>query len=188
MAPEDGANSTKTLTLEAYADTIIPGEKRSPDDRSVAGASPGGGAVTAGALELLLMPASGLEPILDGLVEALNEHAREYAATAGRTLDDDVPPFVALEFADRTDLVRRLTAPDHPEKELWFLIAVFCTMAFDSGPHLRTSDALASRHPGLTLMGFEQPDADGLWRFPDFSYRRRLADIHPHTTPSGSPA
>src|SRR4051812_23930655 len=36
---------TTTLTLEAFADTIIPGEKRSPDDVAVAGAAEGGGAV-----------------------------------------------------------------------------------------------------------------------------------------------
>ena len=30
-------------TLEAFADTLIPGEKRSPDDRAIAGAAPGRG-------------------------------------------------------------------------------------------------------------------------------------------------
>ena len=45
--PEQDAE--RTLVLEAFADTIIPGEKRTPDDRAVAGASVGGGAVAAGA-------------------------------------------------------------------------------------------------------------------------------------------
>ncbi|MGW6652338.1 DUF5987 family protein, partial [Streptomyces rubiginosohelvolus] len=53
-----------TVTLEAYADTIVPGEKRWPGDRAVAGVSTGGGAVTAGALELLRWDATGIH---DGL-------------------------------------------------------------------------------------------------------------------------
>ncbi|MFD0887667.1 DUF5987 family protein, partial [Streptosporangium algeriense] len=30
------------MTLEAFADTIVPGEKRSPGDEAVAGAAEGG--------------------------------------------------------------------------------------------------------------------------------------------------
>lgn len=41
----------RTMTLEAFADTIVPGEKRSPDDQAIAGAVTGGGAVVAGAVE-----------------------------------------------------------------------------------------------------------------------------------------
>ncbi|HYS37141.1 MAG TPA: DUF5987 family protein, partial [Pseudonocardiaceae bacterium] len=41
------------MTLEAWADTIIPGEKRWPDDRAIAGVSTGGGSVAAGAIEVL---------------------------------------------------------------------------------------------------------------------------------------
>ena len=40
----------QVLTLEAFADTILPGEKRTPDDTAVAGVSDGPGAVAAGAL------------------------------------------------------------------------------------------------------------------------------------------
>jgi len=49
-------------------------------------------------------------------------------------------------------------------------------------------DALKAGHPGLLALGYQLPDADGLWRFPKFSYRRKLAELHPDTTPSGSPA
>lgn len=177
----------RTLTLEAFADTIIPGEKRHPGDRSVAGAAPGGGAVAAGALELMETPATGLTDALDSLAIELNAHAEEYAAQRGLVLDPG-PPFVALGFADRTALVSMLTAPDHPQKEMWVSLAVFSTMAFDSAAHLSTAEALAARHPGLTSMGFMAPNADGLWRFPDFSYRRPLARLHPRTTSTGSPA
>lgn len=177
-----------TMTLEAFADTIVPGEKRGPDDRAVAGAATGGGAVAAGAVELLRMPAGGLDGLLDSLVAALNEHGRRYAAEHGTTLDETVPPFVGLSFAARTELVRTLTAPGHPEKELWVSLVMFSNMAWDTGAHRPLAEALAAGHPGLTTLGFRPPDSDGLWRFPQFSYRRRLADPHPDTTPSGSPA
>jgi enediyne biosynthesis protein E8 len=181
------ADRERTLTLEAFADTIIPGEKRSPDDRAVAGAASGGGAVTAGALTLLHEPASGVVGALDNLVPALNAHAQAYAAEHGLVLDTSVPTFVALPFADRTALVQTLVAPDHPEKEMWIAIALFSTMAFDIAAHLHTTDALTAGHPGLATTRFTAPDPDGRWRFPAFSYGRKLADPHPDTTASGSP-
>lgn len=176
------------MTLEAFADTIVPGEKRFPGDRSVAGAASGGGAVAAGALELLRTPAAGLADDLGAYVTALNTHAQAHASEQGLELDASVPPFVSLSFDQRTALVRKLTAPDHPERPFWVLLALFSTMAFDTGAHLHTVDAIAAGHPGLTAMGFAGPDADGLWRFPEFTYGRRLARTHPDTTPSGSPA
>jgi len=175
------------MTLEAFADTIVPGEKRWPDDRAVAGAADGPGAVAAGALELLATPATGIADSLDGYVRDLNERAQAYACTHGLLLDGSAPPFVALAFADRTALVQELTAPGNPEKELWVLLVLFANMAFDTAAHMHTTDAMAAGHPGLTAMGFAQPDPDGLWRFEDYSYGRPLARIHPRTTASGSP-
>jgi enediyne biosynthesis protein E8 len=61
-------------------------------------------------------------------------------------------------------------------------------MAFDTAAHMHTTDAIATGHPGLAAMGFAKPDDDGLWRFPDYSYGRQLARIHPGTTPAGNPA
>jgi enediyne biosynthesis protein E8 len=177
----------RNMTLEAFADTIVPGEKRWPDDMAVAGAAEGPGAVAAGALELLATPATGISDSLDIYARDLNERARTYAGEHGLVLDESVPAFVALPFADRTALVQALTAPGNPEKELWVLLVLFANMAFDSAPHMHTIDAMAAGHPGLSAMGFAQPDADGLWRFEDYSYGRPLARLHPRTTPSGSP-
>ncbi len=185
MEPDE---QVKVLTLEAYADTIIPGEKRFPEDRAIAGVSAGPGAVEAGALELLHTEATGVTVGLPYLAQSLNEHARTYAKENELTLDDDVPPFVALSFEDRTALVRSLTTPGHPEKDGWVSLALFCNMSFDSAPHKHTAEAIAEGHPGLLAMGYRAPDSDGFWRFPKFSYRRELAKLHPDTTPSGSPA
>ncbi|WP_283133060.1 DUF5987 family protein [Rhizohabitans arisaemae] len=176
------------MTLEAFSDTIIPGERRFPGDRAVAGAASGGGAVAAGAVQLLEWDATGVTAGLDDFAALLNEHARAYAGQSGLTLDDSVPEFVALSFEDRTELVRRLVAPGHPEKQIWISIALFANMAYDSAAHMDTAEAIASGHPGLTAMGFALPESDGLWRFRDYSYGRPLAALHPDTTPSGSPA
>jgi len=178
----------RTMVLEAFADTIIPGNKRFPGDHAVAGVSPDGGAVAAGAIELLEHPAGGLAPALDTLVLALNGHAGDYAQSQGLTLDASTPPFVALAYPDRVALIDQLTRPGHPEKQMWVGLALFSNMAYDSAAHLSTGQALADGHPGLTAMGYERPDADGLWRFPDYSYGRVLADLHPATTPAGHPA
>lgn len=177
----------RTATLEAYADTIVPGEKRYPADRAVAGAAPGGGAVAAGAVELLGMPATGVTAGLPYLAEALNGHAAGYAAERGLTLEESLPPFVALPYEHRAVLVAALTAPDNPERDGWVLLALFSNMAFDIAAHRHTGEALAAGHPGLTAIGFARPDADGLWRFSEYSYGRPLARTHPDTTPSGSP-
>ncbi len=177
-----------TITLEAYADTIVPGEKRWPGDRAIAGVSAGGGAVASGALDLLRWDATGIHDGLEDLADRVNDHARAYADKAGLTLDPAVPPFVSLDYDDRVRLIQALTAPGHPEKDFWVLLSLFCNMAFDSAAHLHTAEALAEGHPGLTAMGITQPDADGLWRFQDFGYGRQLADPHPDTTPTGSPA
>jgi len=182
----DEADQSRTITLEAFADTIIPGAKRYPGDRAIAGVSTGGGAVTAGAVELLRHPAGGLADSVDGLADLLNLHATEYASESNVDLDESVPPFVALSFADRTALILQLTAVDHPEKSLWVALALFSNMAFDSAPHLHTMQALSIGHPGLTTMGFAAADSDGVWRFPRYSYGRTLAKSHPLTLENGS--
>ncbi|WP_409494810.1 DUF5987 family protein [Amycolatopsis sp. cmx-11-12] len=176
----------QTMTIEAFADTIIPGGKRSPDDRAIAGVSEGGGAVAAGAIELLEWNATGVSEGLGPLSAALNGHAKAYAHELGLTLDESVPPFVALAFPDRTRLVERLTTPGHPEKDGWVLLALFSNMAYDSAAHMSLTDAIEQGHPGLLAMGFAKPDTDGLWRFPKYSYGRVLAKSHPDTTESGS--
>jgi hypothetical protein len=180
-------DASGVATLEAFADTIVPGEKRSPADRAIAGAAAGPGAVQAGAIALLVMPEAGVAAELPRAAADLDRHAARYAESRGLTLDPAVPPFVALGFADRTALVQDLTAPGNPEQTNWATLGLLVSLAFDSAAELDTATAVAEGHPGLRTLGFPEPDADGLWRFPEFSYRRPLARLHPHTTPSGSP-
>jgi enediyne biosynthesis protein E8 len=175
-----------TITLEAYADTVLPGEKRWPGDRAIAGISEGSGAVAAGAIELVQQPEGGMAPLLEDVAAGLNAHAERYIKDHGIEPDDSAAPFVTLSGEHRTALVQEITAWEHPEKQLWIGLALFFYMAYDAAAYMSTTDALAQGHPGLKAMDFLKPDADGLWRAPEFSYRRPLAKLHPDTLANGS--
>jgi hypothetical protein len=179
--------TVKVMSLEAFADTIVPGNKRFPEDRAIAGVSHDGGSVAAGAMELLESPAGGLGQWLGGLAGMLNGHAENFANEEGIELDRTVPAFVSLSYEQRCQLILRLVAPDHPERQGWVNLVMFSNMAYDAGAHLHTVDAIAAGHPGLIGIGYAPPDSDGLWRFPAYSYGRKLAEIHPQTTSTGSP-
>src|SRR5689334_19157452 len=62
--PAAAATSAQRTTLEAWADTIVPGEKRNRADRAIAGACKGPGAVQAGVWQLMNDPDVGVAPIL----------------------------------------------------------------------------------------------------------------------------
>ncbi|SDJ97695.1 hypothetical protein SAMN04487820_103246 [Actinopolyspora mzabensis] len=186
--PETAERRRRKETLEAFADTILPGEKRHPADRAVAGAAPGPGAVAAGAVELLETPATGITEGLEALADKLDEHAGRHTVESPANPRGSAANFVDLSFGQRTALVSELLSTGHPEKELWVLLALFSNMAFDSAAHLHTAEAVRAGHPGLTAMGVFPPDEDGLWRFPRHTYGRKLASPHPDTTATGSPA
>jgi hypothetical protein len=175
-------------TLDAWADTIVPGEKRYAGDRVVAGACAGPGAVQAGAWDLYRDPAVGVALVLPGLVALLNTEAARYAVTHGRVLDLRVPPFVALSFGDRTAVASALLDGNNAVELLWYALAALAMLAFHTAGHLDTAAAVRAGHPGLAWLGFPAPDADGLWRFPEFGYGRALARLHPQTTATGHPA
>jgi hypothetical protein len=177
-----------TLTLEAWSDTMVPGQKRTAGDRAVAGAAAGPGAVQAGAVELMFFGPVGLAPALPALAADLNVEAARHAATAGVLPDPTVPPFVGLPFEHRTALAVELLDSGRPDQLLWYGLAGVAMLAFHTAGHLSTAEAVRSGHPGLAWLDFPAPDPDGLWRYPEFSYRRELAGAHPGTTPSGHPA
>jgi len=188
VATPEFLDDVQAMTLEAFADTIVPGNKRSSSDRAIAGVCEEASGVESGALELLADPATGVAEALVPLSGLLNERATEYAERTGLTLDEEVPAFVALDYDHRAALILELTARSNPERDGWVLLAQFSNIAYDSAAHRSTAEALADGHPGLIQMGFAKPDEDGLWRFSDYSYGRVLAKRHPSTTESGSPA
>ncbi|MCX5233249.1 DUF5987 family protein [Streptomyces sp. NBC_00233] len=176
-----------TQTLEAFADTLIPGQRRYTGDLPIAGAVTGPGAVQAGAIQVLTSPQLPLAPWLAGIAGLLDARALAWAATHLLLLPPTWPAFVGLPFSHRTALVTGLFDPDDPDRPIWQVMALLVGLAFDAAGHQTTTTALANGHPGLAWIGFPAPDADGLWRFPQHSYNRPLADLHPRTTASGSP-
>ncbi len=178
----------ETATLEAWSDTMVPGEKRSAADRAIAGAAAGPGAVQAGAVDMMRYGPVGLAPAVPALAAGLSAEAVRYAAAHALVLDPTVPPFVALPFEHRTALALELLDGGRPDQLAWYGLAGVAMLAFHTAGHLSTADAVRSGHPGLVWLDFPLPDADGLWRYPEFSYRRELAVPHPRTTATGQPA
>lgn len=174
-------------TLEAFADTLIPGAKRGPDDRAIAGVVAGAGAVQAGAIALLDFPAAGIGPALPAFAADLNRRALDYAALHVLVLDPTVPPLVALDFAARTEVCLETLDAETPDQLAYYALAALVFLAYHTAAHLSTPAAVRAGHPGLAAIRFPQPDADDLWRYPEFSYRRALARRHPRTR-RGSPA
>ncbi|MFD9004212.1 DUF5987 family protein [Streptomyces sp. NPDC059582] len=175
-------------TMEAFADTLIPGERRFAGDLAIAGAVTGPGAVQAGVISTLTSPDLPLAPVLPEIAALLNARAIAYAATHLILLPLTSPAFVGLSFGHRTALVRGLFGPEDPDRAIWQVLSLLTGLAFDTAAHLDTRQALTTGHPGLAWLDFPQPDPDGLWRFPTYSYGRALAAPHPATTASGSPA
>ncbi|GAA5035878.1 DUF5987 family protein [Streptomyces siamensis] len=187
-AAADTSESWTTQTLEAFADTLIPGQRRFPGDVVVAGAVTGPGAVQAGTVSLLHSPELPVAPLLPAIAALLDARAVAYAALRLIWLPPTLPPFVGLSFSDRTALVGGLFDPDDLDRPIWQVMSLLVGLAFDTAGQQDTGEALGQGHPGLVWLRFPEPDPDGLWRFPDFSYGRPLAALHPNTTASGSPA
>jgi hypothetical protein len=181
-----GSDELEQGTLEAWADTIVPGQKRDATDRAIAGACAGPGAVQAGAWDLMNDPEVGIQPALPLVATMLNGEATDYAIANGVPLRLTDPPFVALPFADRTGLALQLLDPSRSDQLLWYALAAIAMLAFHTAGQLDTATAVREGHPGLAWIGFPMPDGDGLWRFPQFSYRRTLASLHPATTSTGN--
>lgn len=165
-------------TLEAFADTLIPGAKRGPDDRAIAGAAPGAGAVQAGAIALMYFPPAGIAVALPALALDLNRRALAYAVTHAIVPDPTVPPLVALDFAARTAVCLETLDAVTPDQLAYYALAALVFLAYHTAGHLPTAQAVRDGHPGLATLGLPLPDADGLWRYPTFSYRRKLARGH----------
>lgn len=188
QAASAGVDPVTAATLEAFADTIVPGEKRYAGDSVIAGAAPGPSAVVCGFLDALAMPVVGAVQDLPAIASVVNQEAQKYAQNAGYPLDRQLPAFVGLPFAMRTGLAgQMLTAGGNPQLYS-LLLASIASWAFDTAASMSTATAVSSGHPGLAWLGFPQPHPDGLWRFPHNSYKRVLAELSPRTSPDGSPS
>lgn len=174
------------LALEAFADTVIPGRKRSADDVAIAGVSSTPGAVECGALVVLTDPATGIEDGVAGMAFLLDQRARNWASAEGVF---GIDRFADLPYPLRRRVLTDLTGPSEPQKDFWFLMALFATMAYDSAPHLETADALdpaVTPASGLQDMGF-RTHVNGRWSFTPASYGRPMAQLRAGTDHNGDP-
>jgi enediyne biosynthesis protein E8 len=113
----------------------------------------------------------------------LDVHALVYAHNHGIPLDKTVPPFVSLDFVSRTALLVKILGADVTDAPdpVFYGLASVVFFAYHTAGYLSTVVAIRNGAPGLAAIGFPPPDADGVWRFPKFSYRRALAIAHPHS-------
>jgi hypothetical protein len=179
-----------TMTLEAFADTLIPGHKRYAADYAIAGVSHQAGAVQAGALKFMRYGPTGVVAVLPVFVAGVDAAAVAYISSHRVSVDPTLPPFVGLSYRHRKAMLDGLLngkRENGDEQLLWFALAGLVFLAYHTAGYLPTAQAVRQGHPGLKALRFPQPDHDDLWRFPKFSYRRRLAHRHPHTTKSGNP-
>lgn len=185
--PGDPVNDAMTVpTMEAFADTLIPGVKRNAADRAIAGAAgvTDEGAVQAGAVDLMLFDGTQIAPIIGPCAAELNARATTFAP-ATVAASPDVPPFVALSFDQRTAAV--LQVFDGPDGALWEALGAVVFLAYHTAGHLHTKDAIRDGHPGLAAIGFPAPDGP-LWGWDSASYGVKLAAEHSSTVGMGSPA
>ena len=155
-----------TQTLEAYADTLIPGEKRFPADVAIAGVVSGAGAVQGGAIEMMNFAPVGFEPALPGLALLINLYALAYAICQRIVLDLAVPPFVALDFASRTALLVEILDPGGQTSPRSTGSRPFVSSHTTRRVTFQRWSQSSDGHPGLAAIGFPPPNPDGVWRFP----------------------
>jgi hypothetical protein len=159
--PIDGA------TLQAFADTLLPGRPATHTDlgdeihpQAIAGVDPEPGAVEADSLRLYNDPLIGFPTLAPPFLADLNARA----LTVGQK------PFLLLDFDKRTATAMSGLAYDNPNRVLWEAAAAvpftaFCAAATQPG-------ATAATASGYRVMGLPGTAPGG---YRNFSYGRRLA-------------
>jgi hypothetical protein len=153
-------------TLQAFADTLIPGKRVTRTDlgnevhpKAIAGAHPEPGAVQADTLLLYHHPLIGFD-----LVEAAF-----LADLEARSLLR-LGQFIDLPFAKRVEVCRDGLSPSNPTAQVWELAAAvpfaafLCTAAQKNATIDKSSGLQVTGHPGIAPNGYA-----------DFSYRRALS-------------
>jgi hypothetical protein len=153
-------------TLQAFADTLIPGKRVTRTDlgneihpQAIAGAHPEPGAVQADTLLLYHHPLIGFD-----LVEAAF-----LADLEARSLLR-LGQFIDLPFAKRVEVCLDGLSPSNPTAQVWELAAAvpfaafLCTATQKNATIDKSSGLQVTGHPGIAPNGYA-----------DFSYRRALS-------------
>jgi len=161
-----GAPSLTEGTLQAFADTMIPGKKVTRTDlgnevhpKAIAGAHPEPGAVQADALLLYHHPLIGFDVVEAAFLADLE--ARSLLRLG---------QFIDLPFAKRVAVCLDGLSPSNPTAQVWELAAAvpfaafLCTATQKNATIDKSSGLQVTGHPGIAPNGYA-----------DFSYRRALS-------------
>jgi hypothetical protein len=153
-------------TLQAFADTIIPGRPTDRTDlgnevhpRAIAGVDHRPGAVEADALALYHHPLVGFDALAPAFLADLNARALGHAGD-----------FLSLGFDARVAVCREGLAYGNPSRTVWEAAAAVPFTAFCAAALI--PEQTADRSCGYRVMGLPGAAPRGYRRF---SYRRRLA-------------
>jgi hypothetical protein len=153
-------------TLEAFADTIIPGRKVARTDlgneihpQAIAGVDGAPGAVEADTLALMKDPRVGFDALVPPFLADLEGRSLPHAGD-----------FLSLQFDERVAVVMSGLDFANPSRKLWEAAAAVPFTAFcGAAVHGTGTSRNAS---GYRVMGLPGPAPNG---YRSFSYRRRLA-------------
>jgi hypothetical protein len=153
-------------TLQAFADTLIPGKRVTRTDlgrevhpKAIAGAHPEPGAVQADVLLLYHHPLIGFDLVAPAFIADLSARS---LLRGGQFLD--------LSFAKRVEVCRDGLAPGNPTAQVWELAAAVPAAAFLCSATQK--NATIDTCSGLQVMGHPGTAPHG---YADYSYQRVLS-------------
>jgi hypothetical protein len=165
-APAEAAPALPDATLQAFADTMIPGRHAARTDlgneihpQAIAGADARPGAVEADALALYSHPLIGFDAIAGAF----------FADITTRSLPRG-GDFLSLNFDRRVDVCKEGLAFSNPGRPLWEAAAAVPFTAFCAAALV--PEQRAEKASGYRVMGLPGAAPQGYRRF---SYRRKLA-------------
>ena len=153
-------------TLQAFADTMLPGRRASRTDlgndihpQASAGVDDLPGAVEADALLLFHHPEVGFDALQPGFLADLEARSLSHGG-----------PFLSLPFDARTAVCVQGTGFDNPGRQVWEAAAAIPFTAFCAAALV--PEQTAARSSGYRVMGLPGQAPNG---YADFSWRRKLA-------------
>lgn len=153
-------------TLQAFADTILPGRKTGRTDlgntvhpQAIAGVDPLPGAVEADALALFHSPLIGFDTLAPGFLGDLNARALSQGGA-----------FLLMGFEQRVAVVESGLGFDNPDRLIWEAAAAVPFAAFCAATLVPEQDA--EHACGYRVMGLPGVAPHG---YKHFSYRRKLS-------------
>jgi hypothetical protein len=153
-------------TLQAFADTILPGRRAERTDlgdqihpQAIAGVDHRPGAVEADALALYHSPLVGFDALQPAFLGELESRSLPHGG-----------PFLTLPFEERTAVCRDGLAFSNPTRVVWEAAAAVPFTAFCAAALV--PEQTADRASGYRVMGLPGAAPNGYRRY---SYRRKLA-------------